>query len=208
MPRLVIFDMAGVLYDASYEKSMKKEIRTMLKKNIPKRIDKKDAKWITLSKASKVGKITLRHARLKYLKYVGIKASLITEYGRIERKWMNRIKPKDRKMILYLLKLRKMGIKIVVLSNTSHTTRNRINILRRLGIFKLVDGIFCSSEIGCTKPHRSAYLTVLKALKIQRGDAVFIGHETSEVQGAMNAGIRAVMFKGSIKNIFSDIIKG
>ena len=207
MPRLVIFDMAGVLFDESYAKSMKKEIKAMLKRNKPLRIDKKDAEWIKLSAMTKTGKITFRQARLEYLQYLGLKPKLIKEYSTIEKKWENRIKLKDRKMLFYLSRLRKMGIKIAILSNTGYTTKNRNKILRRLGIIKLVDGVFCSSKIGYVKPDRMAYLAVLDAMNIWSGDAVFVGYDKWELRGAMRAGIRAVMFRGSIKKIFTDIIK-
>jgi putative hydrolase of the HAD superfamily len=90
--------------------------------------------------------------------------------------------------------LRRRGLKIGILSNTTWPRAEHERIFSRDGIDHLIDGAVYSSEIEWTKPHPAAFLAALDAIDVtEPARAVYVGDRLFEdVFGANRVGMRSV----------------
>lgn len=94
-----------------------------------------------------------------------------------------------------LTKLRELGLKIGLLSNT-HWPRNfHERFLERDHLVHLIDARHYTSEMPYQKPHPSAFRSVLDELGVaDPGHAVFVGDRPwDDISGAKAVGMRAVL---------------
>jgi FMN phosphatase YigB (HAD superfamily) len=204
MYRTIIFDMGGIFYKKDYTPQLEKKLEVFFEANGAIRNDYSKL-WLKMVGFGKPGQI--KKVRLKYLAALGLKRSLLTGYIDIVNKDREKVKPLDRNAPRYLKNLVGKGFRIVILTNTLNTKADRIKFLKRLGLAKYIDDVFCSSEIGYIKPNKGAYLYVLNRLKISPGEAIFVGHDDIELEGAAKAGLTPVRFSGSFRKLTSDIYK-
>ena len=90
----------------------------------------------------------------------------------------------------YLRYLHSIGKKVYILSNAqaSYTEPEIIN----LGLDKLVDGYYMSSDYGCMKPDTGFFNVAIKNENIDTSRAIMIGDNSdSDIAGAINAGMDA-----------------
>jgi HAD superfamily hydrolase (TIGR01509 family) len=93
-----------------------------------------------------------------------------------------------------LAALKARGLKLAVLSDTeSRETRVRRR-LAELGIEQHFDAVVTSIDIGCVKPQPEAFAAVLDRLHVSAAEAMFVGHDADELQGARQSGLTAVAF--------------
>ena len=97
------------------------------------------------------------------------------------------------KALLHALKNKKY--KLAVVSNGGHKTR--LNILNGLGLAEYFDEIISSELIGVSKPNAEIFLETQKRLGIPAQHCLFVGdHPINDIQGALNAGMNAVLIEG------------
>jgi putative hydrolase of the HAD superfamily len=98
-----------------------------------------------------------------------------------------------------LQRLRGLGIRIGVLSNTMWPRALHERVFIRDGVAGLIDGAVYSSELDWTKPHPEAFRAAMAAVDIaDPGGCVFVGDRPyDDVFGAKRAGMRAVLIRGS-----------
>lgn len=91
--------------------------------------------------------------------------------------------------------LRRMGLRIGLLSNTHWPRRHHTRFLRRDGLLDLFDMLIYSSEQSYAKPHPQVYRAATAALGIDEpGAAVYVGDKPlDDVRGAQEAGLWAVL---------------
>jgi putative hydrolase of the HAD superfamily len=78
-------------------------------------------------------------------------------------------------------------------------------VLDRLGIGRYFTTMVFSDETGVAKPHPLAFETALKACGAEAKDAVHIGDiERTDVTGAIQASMMAVLFRGDAKARYFD----
>jgi putative hydrolase of the HAD superfamily len=96
-------------------------------------------------------------------------------------------------------RLRRLGIKVGVLSNTMWPRSWHEQVFRRDGVLDLIDGAVYSSEIDWTKPHPEAFLAAMRAVGAAEPEAcVFVGDRPyDDVHGAKGLGMRAVLIPNS-----------
>ncbi len=90
--------------------------------------------------------------------------------------------------------LRAREIKVGVLSNTLWPRARHEQIFVRDGVLDLIEGAVYSSELGTTKPHRTAFRAAMDAVgAADPGTCVFVGDRLyDDIYGAQSAGMRAV----------------
>jgi putative hydrolase of the HAD superfamily len=95
--------------------------------------------------------------------------------------------------------LRNREIKIGVLSNTMWPRSWHEEIFRRDGVLDLFDGAVYTSEIDWTKPHAEAFRAAMTAVGVtDPARCIFVGDRPyDDVYGAKNAGLHAVLMRGS-----------
>ncbi len=88
-----------------------------------------------------------------------------------------------------LRELRAAGVRTVVVSNWDHSLHER---LHETGLAPLLDGALASAEVGSAKPDRAIFAAALELAGTD--DAWHVGDTLeADVQGALNAGLRAVL---------------
>jgi FMN phosphatase YigB (HAD superfamily) len=94
-----------------------------------------------------------------------------------------------------LRKLKKMGIKIIGITDAIKPSRLKKEELKVLGISKYFDKIYSSHDLKCEKPE------AFKHFKNLVDRAVFLGHDDDEVLGAMSYGFLTIGLKNKRANI-------
>ncbi|MGD8537687.1 MAG: HAD family hydrolase [Candidatus Aminicenantes bacterium] len=78
-----------------------------------------------------------------------------------------------------------------------HSADTVRQILDAHGLLVFFDWLSFSDELDVAKPHRSIFEITVKKLECELGEAVHIGDsEYSDIVGAKNAGMKAVLFTG------------
>ncbi|MEY8355374.1 YjjG family noncanonical pyrimidine nucleotidase [Lachnospiraceae bacterium 54-53] len=96
-----------------------------------------------------------------------------------------------------LLKLKEMGKKIYSASNGVYNTQ--IQRLKNAGIHDLFDGMFISEKVGYEKPSPHFFEYCFRHIPdFERNETIMVGDSlTSDIQGAVNAGIDSCLIRRS-----------
>ncbi len=93
-----------------------------------------------------------------------------------------------------LAALRDRGLAVGLLSNTHWPRAFHEHFLERDGLAEMIAVRCYTSEMERTKPHSSVFATVLDALGVSAGRAVFVGDRPyDDIHGAKAVGMRAVL---------------
>jgi len=99
-----------------------------------------------------------------------------------------------------LPKLKRAGLKVAVVSNTSFTARSVRRLLDNVGIGGYVDYVLSSSDVGLVKPQRAVFARLLEHLGYEGDEVVHVGDScVDDVLGALSSGLRAVYYVGLLK---------
>jgi len=195
--KLVVFDGEGVLY--SYKKAIKiffKEYDKFLKR-FGSSVEEQRKIFDKLRPKLARGRISLREANKIIFRKLGVPVSALDEWLRKDLSISLKYVKVNSKARQILLALKKRGMKVTILSDTVHPFAWRVKLLKKLGILKgkHYDKLFLSSIIGYEKPERGAYITVLKWFKVKPEEAVFVGHDKEEIEGARKVGMKVASIK-------------
>jgi HAD superfamily hydrolase (TIGR01509 family) len=89
---------------------------------------------------------------------------------------------------------------IIMTDNEKPEELVRTEVLRRFSIDSLIDRIYTSFDHGMTKPDPSFFSLILTALKLKRSEAVFVGHDIDEINGAKRFGLTVIEFNNYLNN--------
>jgi putative hydrolase of the HAD superfamily len=94
-----------------------------------------------------------------------------------------------------LRRLKELGLRLGLLSNTLWPGSFHDGLLERDGLDRHLDAKLYTSEMPFTKPHGGAFGAILEALGIEDpGEAAFVGDRPwDDIYGAQNAGLRTVL---------------
>ena len=112
-------------------------------------------------------------------------------YGR----WEEMLKGEIIESVNILKKLKSKNYKLIALTNWSFETFPVA--IRRFDFLKLFDGIVVSGKIKMLKPFKNIYNYTINKYKLSPSECVFIDDRVSNVQGAINCGIKGIYFQSS-----------
>jgi putative hydrolase of the HAD superfamily len=93
-----------------------------------------------------------------------------------------------------LEQLRRLGLRLGVVSNAAYLPRLMKAQLTTLGLGGYFQGVSFSSEVGVRKPHPRIYTHALEQLGVEASQSVFVGDRLREdIQGPKSLGMRAVL---------------
>jgi HAD superfamily hydrolase (TIGR01509 family) len=196
MIKLIIFDGEGVLYSARETMKIFLEEYDKFLKNFGVSLEKQGKLWSKFYPKTVTGKISLRGVNKRIYKKLGIPESKVDEWLKQDKRiWLEHTKLK-KGVKNFLLKIKKKGIKVAILSDTVHPLKWRLDFFKKVGLIKgkHYDKLFLSNLIGYEKPHPKAYLTVLNYFKVKPEEAIFVGHDKEEMEGARRLGIKTISF--------------
>lgn len=109
----------------------------------------------------------------------------------------------DPRMLSVAHKLKKAGKNIALLMNTD---QRRLEYIKANPIItKYVDSIFTSCEIGLMKPDKSLFSEVLRSLRVNPENVIYLDDRSSHTQSARELGINSIDYE-PIGNITSQIL--
>ncbi|MEM5772922.1 MAG: HAD-IA family hydrolase [Candidatus Aenigmatarchaeota archaeon] len=196
MIKLIIFDGEGVLYSAKkVVKIFEKEYDKFLRK-FGSSLDEQAKLWFKLYPKIVTGKISLREANKLVYKKLGIPSSKVDEWLKRDKEIFLKHVELKRNVKETLLKIKARGIRIAILSDTVHPLKWRLETYKKFGLVKgkHYDKLFLSNLIGYEKPHPKTYLSVLNHFKLKPEEAIFVGHDKKEIEGAKKLGIKTISF--------------
>jgi putative hydrolase of the HAD superfamily len=92
-----------------------------------------------------------------------------------------------------LIRARAAGARVVVVSNWDVSL---VEVLERLGLAPLLDGVVTSAAIGAAKPAPEIFRHALALAGVEPGDAIHVGDSVEEdVRGAAACGIRPLLLR-------------
>ncbi len=91
---------------------------------------------------------------------------------------------------------------------TSDTAYTSGRVLRKLlendGMLKYFSAFTFSDEIAHSKPHSEAFQSTLKQFGVKPAETIHVGdNEDTDIKGALEAGMKSVMFKGAYERDIS-----
>jgi putative hydrolase of the HAD superfamily len=87
--------------------------------------------------------------------------------------------------------LRDRGLRLVVVSNWDVSLPE---VLARVGLLELIDGVVTSAAAGARKPDPAIFAAALDLAEARRGEALHVGDTLDEdIEGARAAGVRALL---------------
>ncbi|MEM1628977.1 MAG: HAD family hydrolase [Desulfurococcaceae archaeon] len=90
--------------------------------------------------------------------------------------------------------VKKNGLKTIIVSNTSFTSRSVKEVLDNIGLGSYVDHVVSSCEIGVQKPHPLIFQTALKLANAEPEEAIHVGDSCiNDAIGALLIGINPVL---------------
>ena len=116
-------------------------------------------------------------------------------YGR----WDEMLKGEIIESVNILKKLKSKNYKLIALTNWSFETFPVA--IKRFDFLKLFNGIVVSGKIKMLKPFKEIYNYTINKYELSPSECVFIDDRLSNVQGAINYGIKGIHFQSSMQLI-------
>jgi len=93
---------------------------------------------------------------------------------------------------------KKLGLKVVVVSNTSFSARAVAKVLENAGLAQYVDYVVSSSDTEVAKPNPRIFYTALRAVGVEPGEAVHLGDSClKDAIGAYIVGMKPILLARS-----------
>ena len=112
-----------------------------------------------------------------------------------------------------LIALKDCGYLLGVITDTAMPLHIKLKWFEDGGFVHVWDFIISSNELGVQKPAPEIYAAALHQLGVSAGQAIFIGHDADELQGAHAAGMKTIAFNFGERatadfyiNDFSDLL--
>ncbi len=198
--KLIIFDGNQILYNAKPAAiEFNKLFENFLKKNNSKfSLITAGKLWTKIQKVGEENKLNPKDTKIKYLSELGL-SGCINEYEKIESKAMEKAEILDQDGPKTLELLKKIYI-LSILSDTARKPKELREFLNRIGFDNIFDNIFTSSSIHFTKPDPRSYYKVLEYYSLNPEEALFIGHDDKELEGAKNIKMNIIAYGIKYKN--------
>lgn len=102
--------------------------------------------------------------------------------------------PPEEDMVEALEMLRLRGLRLAAVSNTFVSERVLRDILEARGLLRFLEAVVSSADVGFRKPHPECFRPALAALRVEPGEAVFVGDRMdTDIEGAVRLGMTAVL---------------
>jgi putative hydrolase of the HAD superfamily len=189
--RGVLFDADGVLY---YRKNKDQELNSFIKRYRSPGKDDLELKISQLRHLAFIGQLTFEQYKTAVFNLYGI-----TEPDLVSRGIHQAIKEKNKILffegiLVTLNTLKNRNLYLGIVTDTAQPLHVKISKLERGGFGHLWDSITPSNEVGVQKPDPRIYKIALNQLGLEPDQAVFVGHNSTELEGARNVGMKTVAF--------------
>lgn len=111
------------------------------------------------------------------------------------RAYLSKFK-KNKWMYKIILKLKKQGYKVAILSDQWHLSKDALIPKKDQGVF---DEVALSCDIGMRKPHKESFDYILSKLKMYPNEVLFIDNQEWNVIAAEKLGMNTMLFVNNEK---------
>jgi putative hydrolase of the HAD superfamily len=189
--KAILFDADGVLY---YRDNKNQELNSFIIKYGTPCTENVESEIAQLRHKAFTGELTFAQYKTQVFKLYNITDPRLVAQG-VERA----IKEKEEVHFFLdtvdtLETLKKRDYYLGIITDTTQPLHAKINKLERGGIGHYWDSIIPSSEVGVHKPDPEIYHMALRQLGVSADQAVFVGHKSSELEGARNVGITTIAY--------------
>jgi len=91
-----------------------------------------------------------------------------------------------------LAALKRRGLILGIITDTIYPLGWKMQWLAGVGVAPYIDVVACSTAIGVRKPDAGIYRHALQQAGLTAAEAVFVGHESRELEGARQVGMTTV----------------
>jgi putative hydrolase of the HAD superfamily len=189
--RAILFDADGVLY---YHKEKSKEYDIIRRELNIQKDDVPESKKLYYRHLASIGKISFEEYKQAVLNLYGITDPLLISRGLQISQQMSDTVQYFQDTQETLTKIKNNHIYLGIVTDTAHPLHVKIDKLERGGFGHLWDTIISSREVGIKKPDAQIFQLALKQLGITANQAIFVGHNSVELEGARNIGMKTVAF--------------
>ena len=189
--KAVLFDADGVLY---YRKNKDQEFNSFIKRYGSPCKDNLEDEINHLRHQAFIGQLSFDQYKTAVFRLYRI-----TDQALVSKGLTTALQEKNKILFfadtletLNTLKARRLYLGII--TDTAQPLHVKLSKLERGGIGHLWDSITPSSEVGVQKPDPRIYQLALDQLGLEPNQAIFVGHKTSELEGARNVGMMTVAF--------------
>jgi putative hydrolase of the HAD superfamily len=189
--KAVLFDADGVLY---YRNNKDQELNAFIRQYGHPCDEKVEEEIKILRHQAFIGQLSFEQYKAAVMNLYGI-----TDPRLVSRGIQKAIREKEKIHFFAdthetLSQIKDRNIYLGIVTDTAHPLHFKLNKLERGGIGHFWDSITPSSEVGVQKPDPRIYQLALQQLGVRADEAVFVGHKSSELDGAGNVGITTVAF--------------
>jgi HAD superfamily hydrolase (TIGR01549 family) len=187
----VLFVADGVLY---YRKNKDIEFNKYLRQLGVESKEIPDSQLHYFRRQAFIGRMTYEQYKTAVLKLYDITDSVLVSHGiQISLEERDKIQFFNGTLeTLNILKHKNLYLGIV--TDTAQPLHEKISKLERGGFGNLLDSITSSQEVGVQKPDPKIYQLAKQQLGITADQAVFVGHNLIELEGARSVGVKTVAF--------------
>ena len=93
-----------------------------------------------------------------------------------------------------LIALKEIGYLMGIVTDTANPLHAKLSWFERGGFGHVWDAITSSLDVGVRKPDSKIYCAALEQLGVSVEQTVFLGHKTSELEGARAVGLKTIAF--------------
>jgi putative hydrolase of the HAD superfamily len=93
-----------------------------------------------------------------------------------------------------LIALKERGYLLAIVTDTANSISAKLNWFERGGFGHVWDSIISSMELGTRKPDPKIYRATLDQLGVDAAQTAFVGHKTTELEGAKAVGMNTIAF--------------
>ncbi len=189
--RAFLFDAGDILY---YRPNRGQHLKAFLEqqgvanKNIPKK------PCNALKRKAYHGLITQNQYREAILRLYGLTDPVVIEMGKQSMDYDDNDVEFFKGVPETLNKLKEKGCMLGVITDTAMPTHVKLRWFAQGGFGDVWDSIISSGELGFQKPDPRIYQAALSQLGLSPDQAVFVGHDPRELEGAKSVGMKTVAF--------------
>ena len=194
--KAIIFDLGNVIINISFERVLKKWSKIT---GLPIESIIHNFQFDDEYKLFEKGQISIE----KYIKHVSMLLQYQFDYDTFKLGWNDIFIGVSDNITTVLKKLHKK-YRLIALTNTNILHTQEWKVRKYESVLKYFDSVFCSHEIGYRKPEKEAFNFVLKNIKENPKDIIFIDDDEENIYSAKLLGIKSILAK-STEEIIKDL---
>ena len=117
------------------------------------------------------------------------------EVRAFQQRWHETLGDVDEEVLAMVRQLRANGVAVFGLTNSSMENAPKSEEVQR--VFRELDGIVVSGEVGLVKPHREIYEHTAEKFGLTRERTWFVDDNAANVAGAVTCGWNGILFSGA-----------